>query len=65
MSSAHLETVLAMKLSTTPIICQHDALGKEVGAGGLQAAQTIAQIYWFLYVLARMYRLFVYCFGYT
>ena len=36
MSSAHLETVLAVKLSTTPIIYQHDALGKEVGAGGLQ-----------------------------
>ena len=56
MSSAHLETVLAVKLSTTPIIYQHDALVKEVGAGGLQAAQTTAQIYWFSYVLARMYR---------
>ena len=56
MSSAHLETVLAVKLSTTPIICRHDALGKQVGAGGLQAAPTTVQIYWFLYVLARMYR---------
>ena len=55
MSSAHLETALTVKISTTPTIYQYDAFGKEIGIGGLQAAPTTAQIYWFLCVLARMY----------